>query len=36
VFLHFFYFFYSSLTFGLVSIEYLFSKKNPKASTSHS
>lgn len=36
VFLHFFYFFYSSLAFGLVSIEYLFSKKNPKASTSHS
>ena len=27
VLLHFFYFFYSSLTFGLVSIEYLLSKK---------
>ena len=36
VLLHFFYFFYSSLTFGLVSIEYLVSKKNQKASISHS
>lgn len=32
--LHFFYFFYSSLTFGLVWIEYLVSKKNQKASIS--
>lgn len=30
VLLHFFYFFYSSLTFGLVSIEYLLSKKFQK------
>jgi hypothetical protein len=36
VLLHFFYFFYSSLTFGLVSIEYLVSKKNQKESLSRS
>ena len=36
VLLHFFYFFYSSLTFGLVSIEYLRSKKFQKTSISRS
>ena len=35
VLLHFLYFFYSSLTFGLVSIQHLVSKKNQKASISH-
>ncbi len=34
--LHFFYFFYSSLAFGLVSLEYLVSKKNQKARISRS
>jgi glycosyltransferase involved in cell wall biosynthesis len=33
--LHFFYFFYSSLTFGLVWIEHLFSKKNQNTSISY-
>lgn len=34
--LHFFYFLYSSLTFGLISIEYLLAKKFQKASVSRS
>jgi GT2 family glycosyltransferase len=33
--LHFFYFFYSSLAFGLVSIEHLISRKHQKASVAH-
>ena len=33
--LHFFYFFYSSLTFGLIWIEHLLMKKSQKASTSY-
>lgn len=32
--LHFLYFFYSSLTFGLIWVEYLFSKKNQKSTLS--
>lgn len=36
VLLHFFYFFYSSLAFGVVSIEYFLSKKFQKASISRS
>ena len=36
VLLHFFYFFYSSLTFGLLSIEYLLSKNFQKAFISRS
>ena len=35
VVLHFFYFFYSSITFGLVWIECVLSKKNQKVSVSH-
>jgi len=35
VLLHFFYLFYSSLTFGLVSIEHLLSRKIQRSSTSH-
>ena len=36
VLLHFLYFFYSSLVFGLVSIEYLISREHQKAGVSHS
>lgn len=35
ILLHFFYFFYSSLTFGLVWIKYFLSKKNQKARISY-
>jgi hypothetical protein len=33
--LHFLFLFYSSLAFGLVAIEYLFSRKHQKSSVSH-